>query len=105
MTTAQTNVRPGAPAPASSPHRFQSYPFQETYLKNKQTNTMQKLAYVLACLLLSLTGYAQQRITGHVVKSVTREPLGGVSVTSKTGTTTTDSTGKFSLMATAGENL
>jgi TonB-linked SusC/RagA family outer membrane protein len=71
---------------------------------------MRKLAYVLACLLLSVTAWAQQRITGHVLKSTTKEsttkePLAGVSVTSKNGAVTTDSTGKFSIVAAPGENL
>ncbi len=66
---------------------------------------MQKLAYVLTCLMLSMTVWAQQRITGHVMKSATKEPLAGVSVTSKNGAATTDSTGKFSIPASPGDNL
>ncbi|MDB5250716.1 MAG: TonB-dependent receptor [Segetibacter sp.] len=66
---------------------------------------MRKIAYLLACLLLSVTVWAQQRITGHVLKSSTREPLVGVSVSSKSGTVTTDSTGRFSIVAASGDQL
>ena len=66
---------------------------------------MRKIAYVLTCLLLSVTVWAQTRVTGHVIKSSTREPLAGVSISSKTGSTTTDSTGRFSIAAAQGDNL
>ena len=67
---------------------------------------MRQFASILACLLLlSVAARAQQRITGHVIKSATMEPLAGVSVTSKTGSATTDSTGRFSITAATGDNL
>ena len=67
---------------------------------------MRQFASILAyLLLLSVAVRAQQRITGHVVKSATMEPLAGVSVTSKSGSATTDSTGRFSLLAATGDNL
>ena len=67
---------------------------------------MRQFAYVLACLLLlSVAVRAQQRTTGHVFKSSTKEPLAGVSVSSKLGSAVTDSAGRFSLPAAPGENL
>ncbi|MDB5250754.1 MAG: hypothetical protein JWQ40_5148 [Segetibacter sp.] len=66
---------------------------------------MRKLVYLFTCLLLSLTVWAQQRITGHVVKSTTKEPLVGASVSSKSGSATTDTSGRFTLMASPGDEL
>src|SRR5438128_2640379 len=66
---------------------------------------MRKLVYLLTCLLVSFTGWAQQRITGHVVKSSTKEPLAGASVSSKRSSVTTDSTGRFSIPAAPGDEL
>src|SRR5690348_9367468 len=66
---------------------------------------MRKLACLITCLLLSAGIWAQQRITGHVVKSSTKEPLAGVSVSTKQGAVVTDSTGRFSIVASPGENL
>src|SRR5215213_4128376 len=66
---------------------------------------MRKLVFVLTCLLLSVSVWAQQRVTGHVLRSTTREPLSGVTVTSKGGSVTTDTSGKFSIIASPGEEL
>ncbi|MCW3110869.1 MAG: TonB-dependent receptor [Segetibacter sp.] len=66
---------------------------------------MRKLAYLLTCLLISFTVWAQQRITGHVVKSATKEPLAGASVSSKRSSVTTDSSGRFSILASPGDEL
>lgn len=66
---------------------------------------MRKLFYVLTCLLLSVSAWAQQRVTGHVLRSTTREPLSGVTVTSKGGSVHTDTSGKFSIIASPGEEL
>jgi TonB-linked SusC/RagA family outer membrane protein len=66
---------------------------------------MRKLAYVLACLLLSVTVWAQQRITGHVLKSATKEPLAGATISSKKSSVTTDASGQFSILASPGDEL
>ena len=67
---------------------------------------MRHFTYVLACLLmLCVTAAAQQRVTGHVVKSSTKEPLAGVSVTTKSNSAVTDSTGGFSIQAAQGDVL
>lgn len=66
---------------------------------------MRKLVYVLSCLLLSVSVWAQQRVTGHVLRSTTREPLSGVTVISKSGSVTTDTSGRFSIIASQGEEL
>ena len=66
---------------------------------------MRKLVYLLTCLLLSVTVWGQQRISGHVLKSTTREPLVGASVSSKGGSATTDTSGAFSIQASQGDEL
>src|SRR5215210_851844 len=66
---------------------------------------MRKLVFVLTRLLLSVSAWAQQRVTGHVLRSTTREPLSGVTVTSKGGSVTTDTSGRFSIIASPGEEL
>lgn len=66
---------------------------------------MRKLVYLIAFLLFSLCAFTQERITGQVVKSTNREPLVGASVTSKRSSVTTDSLGRFTIMAAAGDEL
>lgn len=66
---------------------------------------MRKLANVMICMFFSAALLAQQRITGHVVKSSSREPLTGVSVTTKKASATSDSTGRFVISAAPGDEL
>ena len=66
---------------------------------------MRKLVYLIAFLLFSLCAFTQERITGQVVKSTNREPLIGASVTSKRSSATTDSGGRFTILAAAGDEL
>lgn len=66
---------------------------------------MRKLVYLLTCFLLSLTAWAQQRITGHVLRNTTKEPLAGASITGRSGSVTTDTSGKFNIQASIGEEL
>jgi TonB-linked SusC/RagA family outer membrane protein len=54
---------------------------------------------------MTATLWAQQRITGHVVKATTREPLVGASVSSKKSSVITDSSGRFSIAASPGDEL
>ncbi|HWW39850.1 TonB-dependent receptor [Pedobacter sp.] len=67
---------------------------------------MRKLQILLPMLLLALFSFAQQKIiTGRVINKTTKEPLQGVSVQTKTKSTLTDSSGKFSIAAAIGETI
>jgi len=67
---------------------------------------MRKVWIFLSMLLLTFSGYAQQKtISGQVVRSSTKEPLQGVAVMSKTRSAVTDSAGRFSIAAAPGETL
>jgi TonB-linked SusC/RagA family outer membrane protein len=67
---------------------------------------MRKVWILLLLLSLASFGYAQQKIiTGHVVRSSNKEPLQGVSISSKNRSATTDSMGRFSIAASPGETL
>ena len=67
---------------------------------------MRKLAYLFLAFLLSISAFAQnKKITGHILKSSTKEPLAGVTIKSKTSTTTTDEKGAFEINSNVGENL
>jgi TonB-linked SusC/RagA family outer membrane protein len=67
---------------------------------------MRKLFYALILFLLSLPVTAQvKRVTGHVLKVSTKEPLAGATVSSKSSSVTTDSTGLFSIQAANGDEL
>lgn len=66
---------------------------------------MKKFVFILPLLLLGLFAVAQQRITGQVLKSTTQEPLAGASVSSKRVSVTTDSSGRFSIQASPGDEL
>src|SRR5258708_4638211 len=61
---------------------------------------------LLLLLLLSLLGFAQQKvITGTVVRNTTKEPLQGVTILAGKRSVTTDSTGRFSIAVAPGETL
>ena len=67
---------------------------------------MRNLAYVLCCLLFSLSAAAQQKVITGKVSDNNNQPVTGASVTVK-GTTTgsqTDSTGSFRVAVPAGKN-
>jgi len=56
--------------------------------------------------MLAFSGYAQQKIvTGQVVRSSTKEPLQGVTVTSRSRSAVSDSSGRFSIAVIQGETL
>ncbi|MBD0367720.1 MAG: TonB-dependent receptor plug domain-containing protein, partial [Flavisolibacter sp.] len=79
---------------------------KNTSVYNIKTTDMRKLYYMFAVLVLSLSAGAQQRtITGRVLKSTNREPLAGATVSSRTGSVTTDSSGTFSIRGATGEDL
>ncbi len=60
----------------------------------------------LLLLLLSLPAWSQQKkIEGHIYKNVAKEPLAGVTVTSKKNTAISDENGYFSINASIGESL
>lgn len=60
----------------------------------------------LTLLLIATTCFAQQKkITGRVVSQSTTEPLQGVTVSGKSQTVVTDSSGRFIISAAAGETL
>lgn len=67
---------------------------------------MKRLLLLLTGWLISVTAICQQKtITGVVFNKTDHTPLAGVTVTSKTQTVQTDSAGKFSINAAAGDNL
>ena len=67
---------------------------------------MRKLFFLLPLLLLAIFSFAQQKtITGTVTGKTDKTPLAGVSVQSKNKTVLTDASGKFSIEASAGDNL
>ncbi|MBI3717688.1 MAG: SusC/RagA family TonB-linked outer membrane protein [Sphingobacteriales bacterium] len=67
---------------------------------------MRKLFFLLPLLLLAVFSYAQQKtVSGTVINKSGKEPLAGVSVQSKTKTTQTDASGKFSIEAEEGDNI
>jgi TonB-linked SusC/RagA family outer membrane protein len=66
---------------------------------------MRKLLIAIL-ILFTATCFAQQkRIAGRVVSQSTKEPLQGVTVTSRAQTVLTDSAGKFSITASPGETI
>ncbi|MEO5893617.1 MAG: TonB-dependent receptor [Ferruginibacter sp.] len=67
---------------------------------------MKKILIIAAIFLISIPVFAQQKkITGTVINKATLAPIPGVSVTSKSGTVLTDTTGKFSIDASPGETV
>jgi TonB-linked SusC/RagA family outer membrane protein len=67
---------------------------------------MRKLQILLPMLLLALNSIAQQKIvTGTVINKSTNEPLFGVTVQTKSNSTTTDSAGRFSIPVNIGETI
>ena len=67
---------------------------------------MRKLLCLFTFLLAALFTFAQQRnITGTVTGKSDKTPLSGVSVQTKSKTVLTDASGKFSIEASAGDNL
>ena len=67
---------------------------------------MKKLFFILPLLLLAIFSIAQQKtITGLVTGTQDKTPLAGVSVQTKNKTVITDASGKFSITASAGDNL
>ncbi|HET7896427.1 MAG TPA: TonB-dependent receptor plug domain-containing protein, partial [Flavisolibacter sp.] len=68
---------------------------------------MRKVFYLIACVLLSLAGWAQQRTVSGTISDVSNAPVAGASVTVK-GTsiaTQTDSTGIFRISVPAGSKM
>ncbi|TMI96735.1 MAG: TonB-dependent receptor [Bacteroidetes bacterium] len=67
---------------------------------------MKKLFFLLLLLMLAMFSFAQQKtITGTVTGKSDKAPLVGVSIQSKNKTVLTDVSGKFSIEASAGDNL
>ncbi len=67
---------------------------------------MKKLQILLPMLLMSLFSFAQTKpITGKVIDKDTKQPLVGVTVSSKAGKTVTNSQGDFSISASVGETV
>jgi len=67
---------------------------------------MRRLQLLLPLLLLTLFTQAQQNIiSGTVTSKSTNEPLQGVSVQTKSKAVVTDSSGRFSIPASAGETI
>lgn len=67
---------------------------------------MRKIAILFTALLFSIHVLAQNnRITGHVINSSTKEPLSGVTIKSKKSFTTTNEKGAFEIVADIGESL
>src|SRR5438045_6991800 len=67
---------------------------------------MKRLLLIIAGLFFSLMIFAQQKmVTGVVLNKDNHSPLAGVTVTTKSKTVSTDANGKFSIEASAGENL
>lgn len=67
---------------------------------------MKKLFFLLSFLLLAIFSFAQQKtITGTVSSKADKAPLAGVSVQTKNRTVLTDNAGKFSIEASAGDDL
>lgn len=67
---------------------------------------MKKLSLITAAMLLTIVGFAQQKIITGTVRGITAgEPLQGVSVTSKNRTVVTGANGKFSIEASVGETV
>ena len=65
---------------------------------------MRKLVYAMACLMLSVAGWAQQRTVTGTVTDNNNAPIAGASVTVKDGKvgTHTDSAGNFQITVPAG---
>ena len=65
---------------------------------------MRKLVYAIACLMLSVAGWAQQRTVSGTVTDNNNAPIAGASVTVKDGNagTHTDSAGNFRITVPAG---
>jgi len=71
-----------------------------------KSTIMRKLFFLLPLLLLAIFSFAQQKtITGTVTGKSEKTPLAGVSVQTKNKTVLTDVSGKFSIEATAGDDL
>ena len=67
---------------------------------------MKKLFFSLPFLLLAIFSFAQQKtITGIVSSKADKAPLAGVTVQTKNKTVLTDNAGKFSIEASAGDDL
>ncbi len=67
---------------------------------------MKKLQILFPLLLMGIFSFAQTKIvTGKVTGKDNREPLAGVTVTSKNKTTVTNADGAYSIEATSGEML
>lgn len=67
---------------------------------------MRKLFFLLPFFLSAICSFAQVKtITGTVTAKADKVPLPGVSVQCKNATTVTDATGKFSITASAGDDI
>lgn len=67
---------------------------------------MKKVLFLLTMLFMVCMAYSQQKIiTGKVISKVSKDPLVGVSVNTKTKTALTDKDGKFSIQASIGETI
>ena len=66
---------------------------------------MKSFLFILPFLLLGIGAFAQQRITGYVLRGTSGEPLAGASVSNKRSAVTTDSAGRFSIVASPGDDL
>lgn len=66
---------------------------------------MKKILTIITVCLATASFSQQKIITGTVSSKTTNQPLQGVSVQGKNTSVTTDSSGRFSIQASAGENL
>lgn len=67
---------------------------------------MRRLVFMFLILSATISVYGQQKkITGYVFNATTNQPLAGVTIQGKLGSTVSDEKGDFSLMASVGEKL
>src|SRR3954451_4542423 len=67
---------------------------------------MRKLAILTIAFMLSLSALSQNKIVrGRTLKAGSKEPLAGVTIKTKNGTTTSNENGEFQINAEAGETL